>query len=109
MPRLRILAGSSMSDLVPIHADSGVPVPVSSDAFEGQLAVFIKGFTDEDGQVRDSEYFRKRSGVTWSIQMQGVCLAVFVGCCCSVALRVRCAQVWVGAGQTRCTHGELGD
>ena len=76
MPRLRILAGSSMSDLVPIHADSGVPVTVSSDAFEGQLAVFIKGFTDEDGQVRDSEYFRKRSGVTWSIQMQGGCLAV---------------------------------
>ncbi|RPD75700.1 hypothetical protein L226DRAFT_507615 [Lentinus tigrinus ALCF2SS1-7] len=71
MPRLRILAGSSMSDLVPIRADSGVPVKVSSDAFEGQLAVFIKGFVDEDGTVRDSDYFRKRSGVTWSIQMQG--------------------------------------
>ncbi|TFK92352.1 DUF1769-domain-containing protein [Polyporus arcularius HHB13444] len=71
MPRLRILAGPSMSDLVPVHVDSGVPVKVSSDAFEGQLAVFIKGFADEDGKVRDSDYFRKRSGVTWSIQMQG--------------------------------------
>ncbi|KAI0697503.1 hypothetical protein C8T65DRAFT_662100 [Cerioporus squamosus] len=71
MPRLRILAGPSMSDLVPIHVDSGVPVKVSSDAFEGQLAVFIKGFADEEGKVRDSDYFRKRSGVTWSIQMQG--------------------------------------
>ncbi len=76
MPRLRILAGPSMSDLVPVHVDSGVPVKVSSDAFEGQLAVFIKGFADEEGKVRDSDYFRKRSGVTWSIQMQGTSLCV---------------------------------
>ena len=102
MPRLRILAGSSMSDLVPIHADSGVPVPVSSDAFEGQLAVFIKGFTDEDGQVRDSEYFRKRSGVTWSIQMQGVCLAVLFCRCCPMA--ATCAALLVGVGY----GGQLG-
>ncbi|KAI0716744.1 hypothetical protein C8Q76DRAFT_725459 [Earliella scabrosa] len=71
MPRLRILAGPSLNDLVPIHANTNTPVQVNSDVFEGQLAVYIKGFADEEGKVRDSEYFRKRSGVTWSIQMQG--------------------------------------
>ena len=71
MPRIRILAGPSLNDLVPIHANTNTPVQVNSDVFEGQLAVYIKGFADEEGKVRDSEYFRKRSGVTWSIQMQG--------------------------------------
>ena len=71
MPRLRVLAGPSLDELVPIHANSGKPVRVSSDAFEGQIAVYIKGFADEEGRVTDSEYFKKRSGVTWSIQVQG--------------------------------------
>ena len=109
MPRLRVLAGPSLDELVPIHANSGKPVRVSSDAFEGQVAVYIKGFADEEGRVTDSEYFKKRSGVTWSIQMQGVCLAVLFCRCCPMSSRVRCAQVWVAVEHTRCTHGELGD
>ncbi|KAI0754327.1 hypothetical protein C8Q80DRAFT_1265979 [Daedaleopsis nitida] len=71
MPRLRILAGPTPDDLVPIHANSNESLKISSDVFEGQLAVYVKGFADEEGKVRDSDYFRKRSGVTWSIQMQG--------------------------------------
>ncbi|KAI0763444.1 DUF1769-domain-containing protein [Trametes elegans] len=71
MPHLRVLAGPSETDLVPLRVNSGVPIDVSSDAFEGQVAVFIKGLADAEGGSEDSDYFRKRSGVTWSIQVQG--------------------------------------
>lgn len=42
----------------------------------------IQGFTDEQGNVRESEYFgrEERKGVTWSIQVQGECLFSFVVC-----------------------------
>ena len=71
MPRLRILAGPTPDELVPIQANSGKPTRIASDAFEGEVAVYIKGFADTEGRVGDSEYFEKRSGVTWSIQVQG--------------------------------------
>lgn len=72
MPRLRVLAGPSLDDLTPIATNSGKPLDIKSDAFEGNLAVYIKGFADASGRVGDSPYFEKRKGVTWSIQMQGV-------------------------------------
>ncbi|KAI1794489.1 DUF1769-domain-containing protein [Ganoderma leucocontextum] len=71
MPRLQILAGPTPDQLVPIRANSGQPTKITSDAFEGEVAVYIKGFVDTEGKVGDSEYFKKRSGVTWSIQVQG--------------------------------------
>ncbi|KAI0077345.1 DUF1769-domain-containing protein [Panus rudis PR-1116 ss-1] len=91
MPHLRVLAGPSLSphDLQPVHVNSGVPVDVSSDAFEGRVAVYIKGFGDECGgtlgekgieecgRVTGKKYFAEREregkgkGVTWSIQVQG--------------------------------------
>ncbi|KAI0642780.1 DUF1769-domain-containing protein [Trametes meyenii] len=71
MPHLRVLAGPNEHTLVPLRVNSGVPVQISSDAFEGQVAVFIKGLADAEGGREDSDYFRKRSGVTWSIQVQG--------------------------------------
>lgn len=75
MPHLRVLAGPSETALVPLRVNSGVPVKISSDAFEGEVAVFIKGLSDAEGGKEDSDYFRKRSGVTWSIQVQGTRLA----------------------------------
>lgn len=42
MPRLRILAGPSLDDLTPIEANSGVPIHIKSDAFDGQIVVHIK-------------------------------------------------------------------
>ena len=52
-----------MDELTPITVNSGVPVKISTEAFEGQVAVFIKGLEDpETGVARDTEYFRKRSG-----------------------------------------------
>lgn len=74
MPRLRVVAGPSLDALVPISVNSDVPHDIVSDAFEGQLLAYIKGFTDEEGTVLDSEYFHRedRKGITWSIQVQGM-------------------------------------
>jgi hypothetical protein len=73
MPRLRAVAGPSLEELVPISVNSGVAHDIVSDAFEGQVLVNIKGFTDEEGDVFQSEYFGRedRKGITWSIQVQG--------------------------------------
>ena len=73
MPRLRVLAGPSMDNLKEIPANTGQGVDVSSDAFEGQVAVYIKDFADPSGKVQNSAYFdlEARKDVTWSIQVQG--------------------------------------
>ena len=82
MPRLCIYAGPSPTNLTPLVVNSGVPVKISTDAFEGQIAGFIKGLEDPDtGVVLDTDYFRKRSGVTWSIQVQGAFLLCLRGMC----------------------------
>lgn len=83
MPRLRVLAGPSPASMVPIShtVNSGTPHPISSDMFEGHVVAHIQGFTDEEGNVRESEYFgrEERKGVTWSIQVQGECF-IIVAC-----------------------------
>ncbi|OBZ67313.1 hypothetical protein A0H81_12610 [Grifola frondosa] len=73
MPRLRVLAGPSVTELVPIVANSGIPAKINSDAFEGLVAVYIKGIEGTQGKVGENEYFdqEERRGVTWSIQVQG--------------------------------------
>ena len=71
MPRLRILAGPSLTDLKEIRANCGQAAHIATDKFEGDVAVYIHNFADSDGDVRDSAYFRKRENVTWSIQVQG--------------------------------------
>jgi hypothetical protein len=73
MPRLRAVAGPSQDELVPISVNSDVPHNIVSDAFEGQILAYIKGFMDEEGNVLESEYFHRedRKGITWSIQVQG--------------------------------------
>lgn len=60
---------ATITDLV----NTSKPYKISSDLFEGEIIVYIKGFTDENGKVRDSEYFARedRQGITWSIQVQG--------------------------------------
>lgn len=72
MPGLRVLAGTSLDELVPIteyvNTNRAFKLP-SSDRFEGEVVCNIKGFEDE----KESEYFERedRKGVTWSIQVQG--------------------------------------
>ena len=74
MPRLQVLVGPSLTELTPIAANSGRATRVSSDAFEGEVAVFIKGFEDAEGRIGKSAYFEERKDVTWSIQVQGAFL-----------------------------------
>src|ERR1700759_1178759 len=76
MPRLRVLAGPTPTSLVPISniVNTDRPHTISTDQFEGQVVVNIKGFTDPQGRVVDTEYFQRqeRKDITWSIQVQGV-------------------------------------
>lgn len=75
MPGLRVLAGPSPTSLVPITdlVNTNEYHTISTEHFEGQVAVNIKGFTDTQGNVLDSEYFQRenRKDTTWSIQVQG--------------------------------------
>ena len=75
MSRIRVFAGPSPGSLVPISnlVNTDTPHTISTDQFEGQVVVNIKGFTDPRGQVLDSEYFHRpdRKDITWSIQVQG--------------------------------------
>lgn len=77
-PRLRVLAGTSINNLVPITelVNTSRPFELSSDAFNGNVVVYIKGLAEADGNIRNSEYFERedRSGITWSIQVQGQAL-----------------------------------
>ncbi|EGO03762.1 hypothetical protein SERLA73DRAFT_46390 [Serpula lacrymans var. lacrymans S7.3] len=78
---MRVLAGPGLDSLVPITdiVNTGASHSITSDLFEGEVAVNIKGFTDPDGHVLDSEYFNReeRKGVTWSIQVQGKFLQTY--------------------------------
>jgi len=79
MPKLRVLAGPSPHDLTPITSlvNTNAPHRIVTDAWEGEIIVFIKGFNQPDasgdGVAQEVEYFQRgdRSGVTWSIQVQG--------------------------------------
>lgn len=76
MPRLRVLAGPTPTSLVPIShiVNTDKSYTISSDEFEGQVVVNVKGFTDLHGRILDSEYFHRpdRKDITWSIQVQGL-------------------------------------
>ncbi|THH32925.1 hypothetical protein EUX98_g1238 [Antrodiella citrinella] len=96
--RLRILAGPTFYDLSEIEPNSGEGFPISTDAFEGRLAVYIKGFPggdvvtgtaltttpseetegEDEGEEEKEEgkgvpYFdrKERDAKSWSIQFQG--------------------------------------
>ncbi|KAJ6602149.1 hypothetical protein B0H10DRAFT_2081013 [Mycena sp. CBHHK59/15] len=79
MPTLRVLAGPTPCALTPITAlvNTNRPHRIATDAWEGEIVVFIKGFNKadpaHDATPAEAEYFGRedRSGVTWSIQVQG--------------------------------------
>ena len=73
MTRLRILAGPSLTDLTPLEVNSNATVEIKSDGFEGNIAAYVKGLPDRNGDPGHSPYFdhKLRKGITWSIQMQG--------------------------------------
>ncbi|KAK0203448.1 hypothetical protein DFS33DRAFT_802370 [Desarmillaria ectypa] len=82
MPGLRVLAGPSLQALEPISplVNTNQPFKISSDIFDGEILVNIKGFSNSHtGDVREGEYFSRkdRQGITWSIQVQGRFLKQF--------------------------------
>lgn len=89
-PHLRVLAGTSPDNMKPISSivNTNKTHKLSSEFFEGEVVANIKGFTDEEGAIRDSEYFSRedRQGITWSIQVQGKFFRVFH--------RVRSVLIW---------------
>ncbi|KAJ7185158.1 hypothetical protein B0H12DRAFT_1173921 [Mycena haematopus] len=78
MPKLKVLVGPTPNELTPITqlVNTNTPHRVVTDAWEGEILVFIKGFNEADASKTTpeaAEYFGRddRSGVTWSIQVQG--------------------------------------
>lgn len=75
MPGLRVLAGPTAEDLVPVTdiVNTGRAYSIRSERFEGKVAIYVKNFIDPKGRQLTSEYFERedRKGITWSIQVQG--------------------------------------
>jgi hypothetical protein len=94
MPKLKVLVGPTPNELTPITplVNTNTPHRIVTDAwevslfstgkdsvyetFQGEILVFIKGFNEADPSKTTPEaveYFGRedRSGVTWSIQVQG--------------------------------------
>ncbi|KAI6044038.1 hypothetical protein EDC04DRAFT_505183 [Pisolithus marmoratus] len=75
MPGLRVRAGTCVEGLQDIteFVNTGSACPLRSDRFEGQVAIYIKGFRNSRGQPSYSEYFQRpdRKGITWSVQVKG--------------------------------------
>ena len=77
-PHLRVSAGTSRSQLqvIAVNYDK-TPLKVSSDAFEGSIAVRIRDFEGEAGQgkesraLTESSYFDTHQNLTWSMAIQG--------------------------------------
>lgn len=86
MSRLRVLAGTSLDNLVSMShvVNTNQPFKISSEFFEGEIVANIKGFTGDDGDILESEYFERsdRQGITWSIQVQGAVVNVWSLQCC---------------------------
>ncbi|KAK0527274.1 hypothetical protein OC834_004488 [Tilletia horrida] len=78
-PSLKVSVGSSVEDLKPVKVnDDSAPAVVSTDAFQGRIAIRVKnyhGYAPEGSEPkRDSKYFTGDGygkHMTWSIQIQG--------------------------------------
>ncbi|KAJ7128993.1 hypothetical protein C8R43DRAFT_1026759 [Mycena crocata] len=79
MPKLKVLAGPTPNALTPITSlvNTNRAHRIVTDAWEGEIVVFIRGFNRDDPSSNttpeEQEYFGRndRSGITWSIQVQG--------------------------------------
>jgi len=76
MPCLRVSVGPDPQNLTVVTSlvNTNKPTSISSDLFEGEIVVNIKGFADRDGKPTSSSYFDRdeRQGITWSFQVQGM-------------------------------------
>jgi hypothetical protein len=75
MSDLRILAGPDLDHLedMTVLVNSGRAHTITSDAFDGAVAMYIKGFpADDTGPAKAYFDDPTRAGCTWSIQFQGL-------------------------------------
>jgi hypothetical protein len=73
VPQLQVLAGTDPDHLVPITnlVNTGKTYHIQSDAFEGDVLVYLKDFGMNDDISEPYFLSSERAGVTWSIQAQG--------------------------------------
>ena len=92
-PHLRVSVGTSRSQLRVIAANYDEnPLKISSDTFEGSIAVRIRDFDGEVGQGKEkrasteSDYFETYKNLTWSMAIQGAFWGDSINVCTTYAL-----------------------
>lgn len=81
-PPFRILAGPDLDHLTPITSlvNTGKPLHLKSDLFEGDILVYLKDFgVNDDAGKRYFQSPERPSRITWSIQAQGRFLRPYTG------------------------------
>ncbi|GAA5968951.1 hypothetical protein JCM11641_000788 [Rhodosporidiobolus odoratus] len=71
-PRLKVCAGPSLTSLTPLAVNSS-PTSISSKHWEGSVAVRLKGFRNERGEVSEIKEGEEleEEGESWSISFEG--------------------------------------
>lgn len=73
-PKLRVLI--STDEAYPpttVCRVNGPPVPIKTKGFEGELAVYVKGFEGEGKAGEGEAYFGVRDDMTYGIVVKGEC------------------------------------
>lgn len=72
-PKLRVLISNNQAypptALCPVNSEK--PTPIKTDLFEGEVSVFVKGFTGEGMAGDGACYFDTRSDMTYGIIVRG--------------------------------------
>mgnify|MGYP002718908308 CR=1 FL=1 len=69
--RVLVSTDSAYPPTTPISVNSSSPTRISTGKFEGEISVWVKDFHGEGAGGDGSEYFDKRSGMTYGIVVRG--------------------------------------
>ncbi|RSH89061.1 hypothetical protein EHS25_002727 [Saitozyma podzolica] len=73
-PRLRVLLSSPSAahpPTAPCPVNSPTPTKVTTDGFDGEISVWVKGFEGDERAGDGSEYFGVRGAMTYAIVVRG--------------------------------------
>jgi len=72
-PKLRVLVSTSQAypPTTEYAVNSLTPTPIKTPLFEGDVSVWIKGFTGDKKGGDGDEYFEKRRNMTYGIAVRG--------------------------------------
>jgi hypothetical protein len=73
-PRLRVLLSSPSAahpPTEPCPVNSPTPTKVTTDGFDGEISVWVKGFEGDEKAGDGNEYFGVRGGMTYAIVVRG--------------------------------------